>query len=524
MAPLGETGPEAARPAMDATTTAPAAAPAAAAGTPAAAPAAAPAVQEVHFPEQPSAEQGPAAAGGASGAQGYSAPIVKVESDDPEKVGAAADTGPTDGDGAKAEDEVPDFGGPGADEPQDAARGPSRAMPDYGDLIDDVESSSMAQRGAPKEEEGGRCRTDIKPESRPTAMHISGVQRLNRGHLAEVFSSKKLPLFVRLDWLSDDQVLCIFPDGASAATALAGARAGFMNVSLSGDALPGPGLWRAQRCMLEFREATTTDVPDPSNRRLHRAGRQVREFRFWGALVDQTKDCLDIDESRGGVKRFLPSGEDAIAAAEWDDFSTGRGSKRRRVGQVTAGSDEEPIDMLEQMASLDKEILAKQEDVDAPVIPPASDMSLVNVQWDDEEGLKKESKKEKGGNDDDDAWWGGDSWGQQQNWRGAEMRAESDSWWHGGGGGGGRRGSGNWHERDPSWGRWADDDSGGWNRKRQRGSGKAGGGRGQEAAQGHVLSEEEQAKRAKRSLRFRTHDVSAEGAQTGEAKEEVPAR
>jgi len=474
-APPGGTGPEATRPAEDVAAPAPAEAPAPEA----------PATQTVPSPEQPAAELVPEVAKGPSGGQGYSAPIVKVEVNEQEQAAAAAATGPADGEGAKAEDEVPDYGGPGADEPQDAPRGPIRAMPDYGDLVDDAESGSTAQRGPPKQEEGGQGRMATKPESRPTALHISGVQRLNRGHITEVFSSKKLPLFVRLDWLSDDQVICVFTDSATAATALAGARAGFTNVTLPGDAMPGPGLWRAQRCMLEFREATTADVPDPSNRRLHRAGRQVREYRFWEALKDQTKDCLNIEESRGGIKRLLPSGEDAIAAAEWDDFSTSRGNKRRRVGQVAAGSDEEPIDMLEQMANADKEILAKQEDVEAPVIPPASDMSLVNPKWDDEEDGRKESQKEKG----DDEWWG-DDWGQS--WKGG-----NDSWWRGGGGGR-RRGRGNWQEE------WGDDDAGAWNRKRRRGGGKAGGGKGQESdAQTYIPSEEEQAKRAKRSLRFR---------------------
>merc|ERR1712008_271475 len=133
-------------------------------------------------------------------------------------------------------------------------------------------------------------------------------------------------------------------------------------------------------------------------------------------------------------------------------------------------------------------------------------------------GEEKESQKEKGGNGDE--WWGGDSWGQQQNCKGS-----SDSWGYGDGG---RRGPGNWQEeRNASWGgRWADDDSVGWNRKRRRGGGQVGGGRGQQsAAKGCLPSEEEQAKRATRSLRFRTHDVTAEDAPTGEeAKEEIPAR
>ncbi|OLP91173.1 hypothetical protein AK812_SmicGene27158 [Symbiodinium microadriaticum] len=39
-----------------------------------------------------------------------------------------------------------------------------------------------------------------------------GVQRLTRTHIAEVFESKKLPRFDRVDWISDEKVVCVFKD------------------------------------------------------------------------------------------------------------------------------------------------------------------------------------------------------------------------------------------------------------------------------------------------------------------------
>ena len=46
---------------------------------------------------------------------------------------------------------------------------------------------------------------------------------------------------------------------------------------------PGPGLWRAIRGMMDFRQATVLDVPSANFKKQHRAGRQVRDYRFWEA-------------------------------------------------------------------------------------------------------------------------------------------------------------------------------------------------------------------------------------------------
>merc|ERR1712176_79633 len=179
-------------------------------------------------------------------------------------------------------------------------------------------------------------------------------------HLTEIFVSKRLPDFSSCDWLSDENVLCIFNNPQDAKKALTGCLKGFDDAETKDDVPPGPGLWRAQRSMLEFREATVDDKADPMNKRQHRAGRQVREFRFWGAITEQSKTILAGQEYETILKRLAPSGEDAMAAAEFDDFDDVPPAKKRRVGMANA-SEEEGIDLLEEMASLDKKILVKAE-------------------------------------------------------------------------------------------------------------------------------------------------------------------
>uniref|UniRef100_A0A7S1MM38 Uncharacterized protein n=1 Tax=Alexandrium catenella TaxID=2925 RepID=A0A7S1MM38_ALECA len=444
--------------------------------------------------ELPESEaDGAAAAAAPAGGAGQAAGMVKVELEDPEKAAAAA--------AAEATEEAADYGGPGADEPPAApaeAAGPLRAMPDYGDLIDDADGGQRPPpvRGAVKPED-----IDTKAEPRPIAIHVYGVQRLTRSHLEEVFSAKGLPLFVRIEWLSDDNVLCIFRSAEEATSVLAGLRTGFDDAVTPNDAPPGPGLWRAQRSMLEFREATTADVPDPTNRRLHRAGRQVREFRFWEAMKDQTRTILDAEESKVGHKRPLPSGEDAIAAAEWDDFGAPPG-KRRRVGQA-AMSDEEPIDMLEEMAKQDKVILTKTEEGDIQASKLSNDTSLVNPPI-EEETWATGRWREGSGN------WGG--WGRQDNsgWR---SNNRGGSWQHDDRRGSWQGGGGNWV-------------AGGDARKRRRDP--KGPSRGAAEVLGAEpakdLDEEERAKRARRGDRF---GVSRGGPGDGApiaAKEEIPAQ
>ncbi|OLP77909.1 hypothetical protein AK812_SmicGene41977 [Symbiodinium microadriaticum] len=81
---------------------------------------------------------------------------------------------------------------------------------------------------------------------------------------------------------------------AAATIALAGCLRGFEE----GSDRPGPGLWRAVRGMLDFRQAAATDVPGPNFKKWHRAGRQVRDYRFWEAAKDIDRNILDSLEQK----------------------------------------------------------------------------------------------------------------------------------------------------------------------------------------------------------------------------------
>lgn len=198
-----------------------------------------------------------------------------------------------------------------------------REAPDYGDLIDDSVDASV---GAESQE---LCKL------RPGVLHVSGVQRLTRSHLQEVLKAAKMPVFNKLEWISDEEVLMMFTSPESAITVLMGVERGFAEIT-EDSAAGNPGLWRARRGMLEFRQANASHTPAPGFKRHHRAGRQTREFRDWA--------------STQGQKR---SADDAWA----EDDMERQPSKRARLDDVG----NKGFELLEQMAKQDQLILTKEE-------------------------------------------------------------------------------------------------------------------------------------------------------------------
>mmetsp|Transcript_12071 Transcript_12071/g.22110 ORF Transcript_12071/g.22110 Transcript_12071/m.22110 type:complete len:475 (+) Transcript_12071:127-1551(+) len=284
-------------------------------------------------------------------------PAQVVEDDDPgeELTPSAPTVSPTLPDSVatvaattKAEDEAADY-----DESAPTIQSPAsqltRSMPDYGDLIADADDFKL---GSVKDSDAGSDAGSTvaareKAPKRPEAILISGVERLNRGHLAEVFQAKDLPEFVRLDWIADSEVIAVFDSTEDAQKALSSALEGFRDVP--DDGAPGPGLWRARRAMLDFRQATVADQPEFGFKRLHRAGKQVRDFRLWTALKDMDKQILEREEeSMASRKRAAP--EDAKEEEE--------GAPRKRQRR----KDDDSIDMLEKMANQDRKLLVKQEE------------------------------------------------------------------------------------------------------------------------------------------------------------------
>eukprot|EP00930_Biecheleria_cincta_P068595 TRINITY_DN5617_c0_g1_i3.p1 TRINITY_DN5617_c0_g1~~TRINITY_DN5617_c0_g1_i3.p1 ORF type:complete len:511 (-),score=149.08 TRINITY_DN5617_c0_g1_i3:47-1546(-) len=295
----------------------------------------------------------PASADAAAAAPGDQG--VKVETED--TVNQAHD-----------DDELPDFGD--GEEPAAAVlppktEAPSRAMPDYADLDDDDCAAVGSFPATAKKEEP-------EADARPDAMVLTGVQRLTRGHLVEIFNSKSLPVFDRLEWIADDKVVCIFPDREAASKALGGALAGFETA----DDRPGPGLWRAVRGMIDFKEATVADVPANNFKRQHRAGRQVRDFRFWEAAKDIDAEIFEKLDSKG-IKRPAPSGEDAIAAAVFTSQLEAPKKKRRKAA-AAAQSEAEVPDLLLQMAQKDKQLMALKAPKEEPTddAEPTAELSV----------------------------------------------------------------------------------------------------------------------------------------------------
>lgn len=270
--------------------------------------------------------------------------------------------------------------------------------------------------------------------------------------------------------------------------------------------MPGPGLWRGQRGMLDFREAMTADRAQPSFRKQHRGGRQVREFRFWAAIKDMDQQILANEDSKG-QKRPVPSGEDAIAAAGWDDGDDVWATPARKRRRTSTGTDEEAIELLEEMAKQDKEILSKEEDEG---LPQASNEALVNVKFEDETW-----ENDKWGNSH--SWWqDADSW--PCNDRGSQWQNSGRSWlqpnsaWHHD-----DRGANNnaqWQKNITGW--WWGNDTGArggrvqgstattdnWKRMKPATGGSMGWGL-VGAGNRSKIDEEEKEKRTKRSERFR---------------------
>jgi len=262
------------------------------------------------------------------------------------------------------DDELPDFGDAEDAAPAAASTAPKaevvvpqRAMPDYADLVDDDDDApAHSAPGVAKKEEVEESKAAVRPD----AVLMVGVQRLTRTHLAEIFASKNLPCFQRLEWIADEKVICVFENNEAAATALRGALDGFDQ----SDDRPGPGLWRAVRGMIDFRQATLDDMAPVNFKRQHRGGRQVRDYRFWEAAKDIDKTIMENLDAQG-VKRDAPTGEDAIAAAVWGDQLEAPPKKKRRKAAPQGENDgaAEAPDILQQMAQKDKEILAlKQEE------------------------------------------------------------------------------------------------------------------------------------------------------------------
>jgi len=378
---------------------------------------------------------------------------------------------------AEPEEEAADFGGDEEAKPEGA---PTRAMPDYGDLVDDDELAVVQGGIKETKEEQGEKGEGAPP--RKDAIYVAGVQRLTRNHLAEVFESKDLPVFKWVEWISDNAVLCGFEKVADVAIALRGCEAGFHDVVA--DDRPGPGLWRAQRFMLDFRQATQADRPAADWKKMHRGGKQVREYRFWEAMKDSDQWILGDGDGAQGMKRALPSGEDAIAAADFDDDSQRR--KRLRTGGRPEAEDED-IDLLNRMAAQDRVTLTKEEKGESASLPTTNDGPLVNVKAEDEDSRQSRKKA-------DDNWWGadgGDWWG-------------TDSW---GGGGGGAWGDdwGAWGRGRPSRRDSRSDGQGQGGERRQRDDAAAEGGKSRET-ENFVLDmdDAEKAKRSRRADRFKT--------------------
>lgn len=264
---------------------------------------------------------------------------------------------------AEIDDAAADFGDETAapetgDQATQAAAAPTRAMPDYGDVMDGGEEDIKPNI---KVKDEPRSDPALAPK-RPDAVLISGVQRLNRTHIADVFKSKQLPEFLRLDYIGDDQVIAVFSTDEEAAKVVKSAAEGFRDVA--DDGAPGPGLWRAMRGMMDFRQATIADEPPMGFKRQHRGGKQVREFRFWTAATDMGNKILaEEDELNEIRKRPAPERQ------EVDDSGQPKAKRARTTKGAEAG-----IDLLEKMMSADKNIFVKEEErgdlAPLPVLSP----------------------------------------------------------------------------------------------------------------------------------------------------------
>jgi len=335
-------------------------------------------------------------------------------------------------------DDAADFGDEAAapetgDQTTQAAAAPTRAMPDYGDVMD-----GDAQDTKPNIKVKDEPRSDpaLAPK-RPDAVLISGVQRLNRTHIADVFQSKQLPEFVRLDYIDDDKVIAVFSTDEEAAKVVKSAAEGFRDVA--DDGAPGPGLWRAMRGMLDFRHATIEDEAPMGFKRQHRGGKQVREFRFWTAATDMGKKILDEEQELNEIrKRPAPDRQEA------DED----GQPKAKRARITKGA-EAGIDLLEKMMASDSRLFVKEEErgelAPLPVLTPEQDKeaeyraigSLLDRLATKDDSSDRGKGKRRGGKRDswqDDRDWqrgGGRDW---QDWShddrtGGDSRNNDDDWW-----------------------------------------------------------------------------------------------
>lgn len=322
---------------------------------------------------------------------------------------------------------------------------PQRAMPDYGDIVDgDDAPEAKPEKVAVKDEEVDAAASAPK---RPDAILIRGVQRLNRGHFTEMFEAKNLPELVRIDWVSDAEAVVLFDSEEDAGTVLKSALEGFRDVDV--DEAPGPGLWRAQRGMLDFRMATIADKPEFGFKKLHRAGRQVKDFRMWSALTDIDKQILNKeDEIKEQYKRPAPGHDDL------DDESQPK-KKRRKTG------DDDAFDLLERMAQSDKQALVKQEETgdldELPELPQEErdEYGCTAADWgrdsfdDDQGGRQRGGRRQQDrqqqwgqwGHDDQNSWWDNedDRWGGKRSGKKGGKK---------GGGKGRRRDNDDWESKD----------------------------------------------------------------------------
>jgi len=292
-------------------------------------------------------------------------------------------------------------------------------MPDYGDVVDAEfeEKEELKVKEHPDE-------PLTKSEPRPEALHLTGAQRLNRAHLSEIFASKSLPDFDTLEWIDDARVVCVFASAKEASIALQGAEDGFGDTMAEAKTAPGPGLWRAQRDMIDFREATVADAPDAGFKKWHRGGKQVREFRFWEAIKEVDKNILEPDR---GEKRAMPDG-----------IMEPRGKRRKTEGNSKSegGDENDEGNLLEMMAAQDKNMFSAKEEAN----------EREHESWRERTDWRNSGTRGRGGGRDDDWYDDGsaDDYGSfsRQRRGGGERQSWYDDRDHGGGKGKGRKGKG----------------------------------------------------------------------------------
>jgi len=272
------------------------------------------------------------------------------------------------------------------------------------------------------------------------------------------------------------------------------------------DGAPGPGLWRAMRGMMDFRQATIADESPMGFKKQHRGGRQVREFRLWGAMTSMDKKILDQEEELNEFRK-RPGGPPQDV--------DGEGPPVAKRARITRGP-EAGIDLLEKMSQNDKHIFVKQEargELDElPEIPAAEEEDEPEegtiAAWErrsnngrrqsllDDRGKSKGKGKGKGGKRggrDYQGWSHDDREGDDWDGKGGGKRGKRD----GKGGKEGRRGKGG--------ARPGPYDSGDQDGERKKGSGKG-------SALGDAVdaTADELEKRAKRANRFKPQEPKQE--------------